>query len=494
MSSNFGHITLPFSTPFHLTPSRSFQSGLSIRMSQPDTSTGPSTSYSKYASLPDVDTSAPDVYESLAPTRASDTNDASRSRRHRGDGNDSDTDSSGSDSDQSAHRKHSGEAAATTGDIDSSSLKRNEAAAKFSSATKLDGGSADFSGRVKTRRLRKGKGGRARDAGLETSTYAISGAGEENLVDRLRRLKFEASQLEDEINATAAGANGSASKGAEEVEQVESSEVLAQLKLLQSHLASLPSPSTAAATPAGTTASNADVRTVLSQLKQSPASVAGSSDTHAPAAAAAGTQSGSNADMVNLESRLSELESTLGLQQALLNDSNPPPRPILSTLSRLEHQLSLLSQPRHLDAISRRVKVLVTEMDRVHETRRRLTEAPPTSDSSSTPALTQAEVTKLQQLFDVSTRLEPLLPLVPSVLSRLQTLAELHASAAHFDGVLGELEDGREGRKEREEELEGLLKRMEVNMDETRGKVERNLESLQRRIEELVGRVERLSS
>ncbi|CDW95437.1 hypothetical protein [Sporisorium scitamineum] len=397
--------------------------------------TAASSSYTKYASLPDVDTSAPDVYEYQGPQRDTSRGGRQRSRKQRG--TDSDTDTSSDESDRSAHRKHAGDGkTGASDDIDNSSLTRNDAAAKFSGATHLDASNADFSGRLQKRRpTRKTNATRTRDAGFETTTYAIEGAaerGQESVADRLRRLKFEASQLEEELNA-------SATKDASQSEQVDSAEVLNQLKVLQA----------------------------------SEPRIAG--------------------DLVQVEARLSELESTLGLEQALLDESKPVPRPLLSTLSRLEHQLSILSQPRHLDAISRRVKVLVTEMDRVHDVRRKLATAEPVSaGSASTGTLTATELAQLQQLFNVSTRLEPLLPVIPSVLTRLQTLAELHSSAAHFGNVLDELQESSSERQMQEQEMEQLLRKIEANMDETGKKVEANLESLQSRIEDVAARLEKV--
>ncbi|SPO28891.1 uncharacterized protein UTRI_05067_B [Ustilago trichophora] len=474
------------------------------------TASGPSSSYTKYASLPDVDTSAPDVFESEGLTRANDARSSrQRSRKQRSQGDDdADSDSSSDDSDRTANRKHPGDGTGgLNDDIDSSSLRRNDAAAKFRGATDLDADGTDFSGRLKGRRSHKGKATRPRDAGLETNTYVIDASAQrekESAVDRLRRLKFEASQLEEELNSSAATSvtGEAASTKVVGEEQVDSAEVLAQLKVLQDQLAKLPSPSTSAASMAGSY--NVDkeaLRTLLQQVKQPPSSaeqtVSGSSD---PAAASQPTaHEGRPADMVTLEARLTELESTLGLQQALLDESAPVPRPVLSTLSRLEHQLSLLSQPRHLDAISRRVKVLVTEMDRVHDVRRKLTDAPiasntdSSSTSTSTSTLTPAEITKLQHLFEVSTRLEPLLPLLPGVLTRLQTLSELHSSAAHFGSSLDEIEQGREAMLQQEQELDQLLRKMEVNMEQNRNKVEANLVSLQERIEDVAARLERVS-
>ena len=231
-----------------------------------------SSSYTKYASLPDVDTSAPDVYEYEGPNR---TNDAARSgrqrsRKQRSEGDDGAfSDSSSDDSDLSANRKHPGDGkGALNEDIDQSSLRRTDAASKFSGATDLPAERADFSGRLKTARSRKPKSARPRDAGLETSTYAMEGIaarGRESVVERLRRLKFEASQLEEELNASAGNLKVEATS---KDEQVDGAEVLAQLKVLQDQLEKLPSPSAADTSVSGESALNQEaVRRLLQQVK-----------------------------------------------------------------------------------------------------------------------------------------------------------------------------------------------------------------------------------
>ena len=459
-----------------------------------------SSSYTKYTSLPDVDTSAPDVYEYQGFSRDALRTGRQRSRKQRSEGDyDVESDSSSDESDRSAHDKHAGDGkTGASDDIDSTPLTRNDAAAKFNGATHLDGDSVDFSARLHKKRTTR-KATRPRDAGIETSTYVIEGnfsRKQETVADRLRRLKFEASQLEEELNAEGvAGYNVDANS-----EQVDSGEVLNQLQVLQNQLANLSAPS-ADSYGAEAKASKEALRALLQQSKQSKATPAtdksaGAADPNAATRAPAAIETRA-ADLVQLEARLTELESTLGLEEALLDESKPVPRPVLSTLSRLEHQLSILSQPRHLDAISRRVKVLVTEMDRVHDVRRKLTSADPaasatTEASSTTATLTPAEVTKLQHLFDVSTRLEPLLPVIPSVLNRLQTLSEVHASAAQFGTTLDELQESSAERQQQEQEMVELLNKIEANMEENRRKVEANLESLQSRIEEVTARLERV--
>lgn len=45
--------------------------------------------------------------------------------------------------------------------------------------------------------------------------------------------------------------------------------------------------------------------------------------------------------------------------------TSPLPLPLLPLVTRLNSQLALLTQPRHLDSISRRLKLLLSDLDRV---------------------------------------------------------------------------------------------------------------------------------
>ncbi|PWZ01198.1 hypothetical protein BCV70DRAFT_199558 [Testicularia cyperi] len=511
------------------------------------------STYAKYANLPDVDVSAPDVYESATAqsktSRSSDpTKSKSRRDKHRSqnslydDDDDDDQDSDYSSDDSESTRKHRGSANASTANenIDSTSLRLTDAASKFGNATDIDTAKTDFSGRLKSQRRSKKIGGsRPKDAGFETDIYALDTAGRlmqseasssssrESAIDRLRRLKFEASQLEEELaNGTATGAGNNRS-------EPQSQDLLAQLKVLQSQLQTLEGSSASSADDAGAsrTAGAVSERSFQSLLQQlsivsSGATAATLTSTTATATDGAGsavlpsaqtilagtaTSSKSN-EAVLLDSRLTELETALGLKEAVLDEWKPVPRPILSTLSRLEYQLSLLSQPRHLDGISRRVKVLVSEMERVHDIRRKLTgssssgpasggaatsadESGNASSSTSTPgktSLTSADIAKLEQLYTVSTRVEPLLPLVPTILDRLQTLGDLHASAARFKDSLDDIEAGKDARTTQMEELETLLGKVETNLADNSAKVQANLDSLHQRIADVSGRLERL--
>lgn len=185
--------------------------------------------------------------------------------------------------------------------------------------------------------------------------------------------------------------------------------------------------------------------------------------------------------------------------------------PILQTLGRLDHLLTLLSQPRHLDSISRRVKVLVTDLERLHDSRKKLGDTRPLSvalsggmtavvgDSSAVHSLSPATdgsaaiapdtLQKIDALFALLPRLDPLLPLTPRLLSRLRSLSSLHASAATFDSTLSGVREEVRRLGEGESGLREVLEGLEASMAENDAKVKGNLSGLEERIGRLIERM-----
>lgn len=220
-----------------------------------------------------------------------------------------------------------------------------------------------------------------------------------------------------------------------------------------------------------------------------------------------------------LESRLAAIEKAVGASEAEIDDAHPVPPPLLSTVARLEHLLTLLTQPRHLDAISRRVKVLVSELERLHESRRKLGDSRPLAvalgpsaaqltvavpgggppvalkSSPSNPSATELPpdaLQRLEALFTLLPRIDPLLPLTPRLLARLQSLAGLHASAAEFGEVLGAVrgEVGRLG--EGEAGLREVLSGVQRSVEENGRVMGGNLASLEERVRGVGERMARL--
>lgn len=264
------------------------------------------------------------------------------------------------------------------------------------------------------------------------------------------------------------------------------------------------------------------------------------------------------ADVHRFDSRLSTLEQFVGASDAdadevssiifdisslsrpysigklhsltILYQSRPLPPPLLSTLARLEHQLQLLTQPRHLDTISRRVKTLVTDLERVHEARRKIgdtrplnvalssgitistgppgslpiTSPPPATASASSPGqvggtafsieapLPPDALQKIDGLFNILPRIEPLLPLTPQLLARLRSLASLHDSAGTFASDLQANEQNVIALKQSETMLEQLLSSLKDSLSANEELTKRNLESLEARLEQVTKQVQNM--
>lgn len=237
---------------------------------------------------------------------------------------------------------------------------------------------------------------------------------------------------------------------------------------------------------------------------------------------------------VDLDDRLVKLERFVGASEADVDEvrslvlytsgpkraqnaqSHPIAPSLITTLSKLEHQLQLLTQPRHLDTVARRVKTLVGDLERIHEARRKLGDTRPLNIALSSSGITvlapgtglpssHSETTlahnqdggrgemelppdalqKIEALSNVLPRLEPLLPLAPSLLARLRTLAPLHASSAAFSRELSDVSREVAGLREAEGGLRKALKGLEMSFEANEKTVKGNLEVLEGRIESL---------
>ncbi|GAA5885911.1 hypothetical protein JCM6882_004199 [Rhodosporidiobolus microsporus] len=493
---------------------------------------------SKYASLPDIDTGA-DVFE---------TPDVPAEHSYSRD----------SDSDDDYHLPRSGSPTATrrggavgqqggaaSENIDGERIDPQEARRRFGAASLAAGQqqarrAEDNGARRPTRRPLP-------SAAVYSTGEAVDEREKETPLERLRRLRLEVTELEEEVRRNEAeraaapaaeeapaGEGEPAKKGKKR--EVSPAVILQQLQLLRGDLSGL-EPSVEGVLEADgekePVAGEGEDGQLVQKAKASSGLLAKlglasqASPSPAPGAASAAgdakpVPSTGEAKEGELEKRLAELEKIVGASEAEVDETHPLPPPLINTLSRLDHLLTLLTQPRHLDSISRRVKVLVSDLERIHESRRKLgdtrplnvalsggmtlttggAEGKPVPLSASTGAVAGAPggaaqlppdaLQKMDALFALLPRLDPLLPLAPRLLSRLQSLSTLHASAASFGETLSSLKDEvdrlGEGEKGLKEVLEGLEKSVEGNEGVVRG----NLESLGKRVEEVGRRLDAL--
>ncbi|KAL1687527.1 Dynamitin-domain-containing protein [Schizophyllum commune] len=193
--------------------------------------------------------------------------------------------------------------------------------------------------------------------------------------------------------------------------------------------------------------------------------------------------------VVEIDKRVGELEKLVGAATTVLDETTPLPAPLLPMLSRLHSQLTLLTQPRHIDSISRRLKVLLTDLDRVSQAQHGHRRHPSQSKDQSQAAVPSP---LSEQLMPLLNRLSPALPHIPHILTRLRTLSQLHTSAAEFQSTLEGLEEEQRKMRETLNDLESAVASVENSLKENRDLVKGNVEGLDSRVDDVVKRLEAL--
>ena len=172
---------------------------------------------------------------------------------------------------------------------------------------------------------------------------------------------------------------------------------------------------------------------------------------------------------------------------------SPLPPPLLPQITRLHSQLTLLTQPRHIDSISRRLKLLLSDLDRASATQHRKPAHNNSSNNNqqqqqqqqSSPATSTSDA-----LVPLLNRLAPSLPHIPHILTRLRTLSTLHTAAGEFQSTLEGLEKEQVKMREGLGELQDAVKAIEASMEGNRAVVKGNVEGLEERVDDLLRRLE----
>lgn len=121
-------------------------------------------------------------------------------------------------------------------------------------------------------------------------------------------------------------------------------------------------------------------------------------------------------------------------------------------MSKLEQQVTVLAQPRQLEMVARRVKVLNSDLDRLNELKSGRKDTSNTlgfginaamnanqsnnlnnnPDHPNVDGISNDTETKVNHLFATLEKVDPLLNLTPALLTRLKALQGLHTEAASF--------------------------------------------------------------
>ncbi|KAJ7209529.1 Dynamitin-domain-containing protein [Mycena pura] len=202
--------------------------------------------------------------------------------------------------------------------------------------------------------------------------------------------------------------------------------------------------------------------------------------------ASASTEKPNVRSIVEMDRRVGELEKLVGSSTAALDESSPLPPPLLPLITRLNAQLNLLTQPRHVDSISRRLKLLLSDLDRASASQHAHRRHPSQSNAGSNSQVQE-------QVLPLLSRLSPSLPHIPHILARLRTLSALHTSASQFENTLQGLEEDHRKVREALGELENAVKTIEESLEDNRGVVRGNVGGLESRVDTLLTRVDELS-
>ena len=176
--------------------------------------------------------------------------------------------------------------------------------------------------------------------------------------------------------------------------------------------------------------------------------------------------------------------------------------------TRLNTQLTVLTQPRTIDAISRRLKLLLTDLDKLssHPAGASVARAAasglpqanghPSAPSTSGPNPAPTGLTPASQLqaelTPILQRLAPHLPSIPHILTRLRTLSSLHAAASEFQRTLTAIENEQTNQRSGMDELLRAIERLEDSVSENGEVARRNVEGLEGRITGLESRLQAL--
>ncbi|KAG5992949.1 hypothetical protein E4U52_002380 [Claviceps spartinae] len=373
----------------------------------------------KYAALPDLD-SAPDIYETPELT---DDNSTVPTTTNRAQSDDEFYDVDADDDDENG--------------ISRTRLRINEARSRFLSG-KADTNTSRFSDRVDGKR-KSYRASSRRQRILHDGTYELGDLSgdddddgdDESLERKVARLKREVEEAKAEYMKRSTTNSGDSQSEAISTEGLRSlSHVLDEIaKPLGLDTSQTP---TTAAVSNFTSVNKAegvpDEDGATYTIKYSPSY----EQSHALAKAA------------DFDRRLLMLEKTLGIgSSATETGSNGLLRAILPTLDGLEKQVSTLSQAStsNLDAISRRVRTLAAEQDKLNETREKAkTLREELGKQNPAPVDESEQESKIKALYGILPTIENLTPMLPPLLDRLRSLRAIHADAATASQTLERIE------------------------------------------------------
>ncbi|KAI1320368.1 Dynactin subunit 2 [Mortierella claussenii] len=430
---------------------------------------------SKYSTLPDIDTQ-PDVYE---------TTEDTTERGARAQGMD------GKDYESDEERE----------DIDRSAISVRDAAARFKNCV-VDNSSADFSDRLNKRKKAMYRTF-VRRPNLESSEYEILPKEmilQETPIQKLRRLMYEVKELGQEAELNSKQATDLA------VGEISHKDLISHVKALEYDLSEIgqtlgEGTATGALSNEGLIKQTDTGKRLLQQLQamKLSASAAGDATEDAGQKSAASADVGSDGKTVTYElyyspenarlhtaTKTAELAERLAvLEKAVGSTPMQSGTSLVGTIEKLEQHMGILFQPRQLEQLSRRLKAVMGEMERVQELQGK--------DSAATGISADAE-NKINTLFELVDKIDPLVSLAPVLVTRLKGLKGLHAEAAIFSDSIKMISSEQTKISEELKGLDTVSIKLQESLKDNDAAIQRNIELIDGRVSQLAERVQRLGA
>ncbi|KFA73236.1 hypothetical protein S40288_05421 [Stachybotrys chartarum IBT 40288] len=420
----------------------------------------------KYAGLPDLD-SAPDIYETPDLTDDNSTVPTTAARTQ---------------SDDEFYDVED-----DTQPISRSRLRIDEARSRFLSSN-VDASGVDFSDRVDGKR-RSYKATSRRQRVLEDGTEELGDLTDDDdelsFERKIARLKREVEEARGHYARQKAASAGNASSDASTDVRLDSlSQVLEEISQAPKAEPFVAAPAPPASVPPPEDPSQAPL---------------GSGSTYTITYAPTYEQSHTLSKVAEFDRRLLGLERGLGLGSStdLEVDGSGLPRAILPLLDSMEKQITTLSQAStaNLDAISRRVRTLASEQDKLNESREKAKSLrEELGKHSSPPAIEEGDQeAKINALYAILPTIESLTPMLPPLLDRLRSLRAIHADAATASQTLNRIETQQADMTEELKQWREGLEKMEAAVAQGDGVTKGNLTVMEGWVKDLEERMQKLA-
>ncbi|KAI7903360.1 Dynamitin-domain-containing protein [Cokeromyces recurvatus] len=214
----------------------------------------------------------------------------------------------------------------------------------------------------------------------------------------------------------------------------------------------------------------------------------------------------------DIDERIAKLEKLVGTNTNQNLDELPSSlasTSLISSLSKLEQQIHILAQPRQLEIVARRVKVLNNDLERLNELKTGRKDTTNTlnfglssmMNSQNTPAANVENAnkdgndneSKVNKLFATLEKVDPLLNLTPALLTRLKALQSLHTEAASFSQSIKIISEEQTRMTDELKSLSKTCELLNISLKENDESVMNNVKIIDERMTDLIQRITALS-